>query len=66
MMEDADAKLREDAHTFVFDGNGGVKGRVDFARLGSNNPMEDEWDLKMAKGVGGTNTLYAGVYDGHA
>ncbi|SCV44382.1 related to Type 2C Protein Phosphatase [Fusarium fujikuroi] len=66
IMEDADAKLREDAHTFVFDGNGGVKGRVDFARLGSNNPMEDEWDLKIAKGVGGTNTLYAGVYDGHA
>lgn len=66
IMEDADAKLREDAHTFVFDGNGGVRGRVDFARLGSNNPMEDEWDLKIAKGVGGTNTLYAGVYDGHA
>ncbi|PCD29360.1 hypothetical protein AU210_011898 [Fusarium oxysporum f. sp. radicis-cucumerinum] len=66
IMEDANAKLREDAHTFVFDGNGGVKGRVDFARLGSNNPIEDEWDLKIAKGVGGTNTLYAGVYDGHA
>lgn len=66
IMEDANAKLREDAHTFVFDGNGGVKGRVDFARLGSNNPIEDEWDLKITKGVGGTNTLYAGVYDGHA
>ena len=66
ILEDANAKLREDAHTFVFEGHGGAKGRVDFARLGSNNPIEDEWDLKIAKGVGGTKTLYAGVYDGHA
>ncbi|KAF4449600.1 hypothetical protein F53441_7167 [Fusarium austroafricanum] len=66
ILEDANAKLREDAHTFVFEGNAGVKGRVDFARLGSNNPIEDEWDLKIAKGVGGASTLYAGVYDGHA
>jgi pyruvate dehydrogenase phosphatase len=66
ILEDANAKLREDAHTYVFEANGGVKGRVDFARLGSNNPIEDEWDLKIAKGVGGASTLYAGVYDGHA
>ncbi|KAF4996305.1 hypothetical protein FGRMN_4556 [Fusarium graminum] len=66
ILDDANAKLREDAHTFVFKGNAGVKGRVDFARLGSNNPIEDNWDLKMAKGVGGVSTLYAGVYDGHA
>lgn len=66
ILDDANAKLREDAHTFVFNGNAGVKGRVDFARLGSNNPIEDNWDLKMAKGVGGVSTLYAGVYDGHA
>lgn len=66
ILDDANAKLREDAHTFVFNGNAGVKGRVDFARLGSNNPIEDNWDLKMAKGVGGASTLYAGVYDGHA
>ncbi|KAM0344871.1 hypothetical protein ACHAPU_007003 [Fusarium lateritium] len=66
ILDDANAKLREDAHTFVFEGHAGVKGRVDFARLGSNNPIEDNWDLKMAKGVGGVSTLYAGVYDGHA
>jgi pyruvate dehydrogenase phosphatase len=66
ILEDANAKLREDAHTFVFEGHAGAKGRVDFARLGSNNPIEDDWDLKIAKGVGGTTTLYAGVYDGHA
>lgn len=66
ILEDANAKLREDAHTFVFEGHAGMKGRVDFARLGSNNPIEDDWDLKIAKGVGGTTTLYAGVYDGHA
>ncbi|KAF4984788.1 hypothetical protein FZEAL_79 [Fusarium zealandicum] len=65
-LEAANAKLREDAHSFVFEGNGGVKGRVDVARVSSNNPVEDEWDLKVAKGVDGVGHLYSGVYDGHA
>ncbi|RSL86935.1 hypothetical protein CEP51_002553 [Fusarium floridanum] len=65
-LEAADAKLRQDVHTFAFEGHGGVKGRVDVARVSSNNPVEDEWDLKVAKGIGGAGTLYSGVYDGHA
>ncbi|KAF5022896.1 hypothetical protein F66182_5056 [Fusarium sp. NRRL 66182] len=65
-LDDANAKLREDVHTFVFDGNAGVKGRVDIVRVSSNNPIEDNYDLKIAKGVGGERTLYSGVYDGHA
>lgn len=65
-LETANAKLRQDVHTFVFEGNGGVNGRVDVARVSSNNPIEDDWDLKVAKGVGGAGTLYSGVYDGHA
>ncbi|KAF4473115.1 Type 2C Phosphatase [Fusarium albosuccineum] len=65
-LEAANAKLRQDVHTFVFQGSGGVKGRVDVARVSSNNPVEDDWDLKVAKGIDGAATLYSGVYDGHA
>ena len=65
-LQTADAKLRQDVHTFAFEGHGGVKGRVDVARVSSNNPIEDDWDLKVAKGIGGAGTLYSGVYDGHA
>lgn len=65
-LQAADAKLRQDVHTFAFEGHGGVQGRVDVARVSSNNPVEDEWDLKVAKGIGGAGTLYSGVYDGHA
>jgi pyruvate dehydrogenase phosphatase len=65
-LETANAKLRQDVHTFAFEGHGGVKGRVDVARVSSNNPIEDDWDLKVAKGIGGAGTLYSGVYDGHA
>lgn len=63
----ANAKLRTEARTFLFDSSGGAKGRVDLVRLASNNPIEDEWSLAVGKGVGeAKGTLYAGVYDGHA
>lgn len=65
-LEAANASLREDVHTFVFEGNNGVSGRVDVVRVSSNSKTEDDWDLKIAKGVDGTGMLYAGVYDGHA
>ncbi|KAM0555832.1 hypothetical protein ACHAPJ_006229 [Fusarium lateritium] len=65
-LEDANAKLREEVNSFVFEGNAGVQGRVDVVRVSSNNPVEDNWDLKVAQGVGGARTLYSGVYDGHA
>ncbi|KAM0433382.1 hypothetical protein ACHAPT_004259 [Fusarium lateritium] len=65
-LEAANDKLRKDVHTFVFEGNGGVKGRVDVARVSSNNPIEDNWDLRVGNGIGGAGTLYSGVYDGHA
>ncbi|KAM5354520.1 hypothetical protein ACJ41O_001167 [Fusarium nematophilum] len=65
-LEAANAMLREDVHSFVFEGSGGVNGRVDVARVSSNNPIEDDWDLRVGKGIDGARTLYSGVYDGHA
>lgn len=63
----ANAKLRKEAQTLLFDGSGGGKGRVDLVRLASNNPVEDEWSLAVGTGPGGAKgLLYAGVYDGHA
>lgn len=65
-LKAADAKLRKEARSFVFEGQGKVQGRVDVVRVSSNHPVEDEWDLAVAKGVDGAKTLYSGVYDGHA
>ncbi|KAI5458746.1 phosphatase 2C-like domain-containing protein [Mariannaea sp. PMI_226] len=65
-LETANAKLREDCHTFSFNAQGNRRGRVDVVRLSSNDPVEDFWDVAMGKGVGGNQTLYSGIYDGHA
>ncbi|KAK2608632.1 hypothetical protein QQS21_002861 [Conoideocrella luteorostrata] len=65
-LKEANAKLREQASTLLFDVKGGSRGRVDVVRLSSNNPVEDEWAVAVGKGVGGNETLYAGIYDGHA
>lgn len=61
----ANAKIREQAHSYVFDAHAG-KGRVDIVRVTSNNPTEDEWDVRVGAGIGAANTLFVGVYDGHA
>ncbi|KAF7552683.1 hypothetical protein G7Z17_g4156 [Cylindrodendrum hubeiense] len=65
-LKAADAKLRREVRSFVFEGQDKVQGRVDVVRVSSNHPVEDEWDLALAGGVGGNKTLYSGVYDGHA
>ncbi|KAM0518861.1 hypothetical protein ACHAPE_003851 [Trichoderma viride] len=59
-------KLREQAQSFVFDGENGQKGRVDVVRVASNDPVEDEWSVAIGKGIHGGTALYAGVYDGHS
>ncbi|KAK2027063.1 protein phosphatase 2C [Colletotrichum zoysiae] len=61
----ADAKLRED----VFVGSFGAEGKdthVHAARVASNHPVEDYMAYSLAPGVGGSQTLFNGVYDGHA
>ncbi|TWU71264.1 hypothetical protein ED733_003042 [Metarhizium rileyi] len=55
---------RRSAASFTFDGNAGIGSVV--VRVASNNPVEDELAVQVGKGVGGRNTLYAGVYDRHA
>ena len=65
-LREANAKIREQATSFVFNVHNGGRGRADVVRVSSNNPVEDEWALAVAPGVGGNETLYAGVYDGHA
>jgi pyruvate dehydrogenase phosphatase len=64
-LKEANAKIRKEATSFVFHGPDG-NGRVDVVRVASNNPVEDEWDVAVGKGVGGNKVLYTGVYDGHA
>ncbi|POR38345.1 Protein phosphatase 2C [Tolypocladium paradoxum] len=61
----ANAKLREQAQSFVF-ANGRHRGRVDVVRVASNARVEDEWAVGVGPGVGGGEALYVGVYDGHA
>ncbi|KAF7562641.1 hypothetical protein G7046_g1477 [Stylonectria norvegica] len=65
-LDDVNKKLREQAHTFVFESEHGSRGRVDVVRVPSNAPVEDEWDLAVGKCVNGGEALFAGVYDGHA
>lgn len=62
----ADAMLRREAGSFVFEAKDKVQGRVDVVRVSSNNPVEDEWDLAVARGLEGAKTMFYGVYDGHA
>lgn len=65
-LEAANAKLREDSHTFTFAGKDKAPGRVHVVRLSSNNPVEDDFDVAVGKGVNENRTLFSGVYDGHA
>jgi pyruvate dehydrogenase phosphatase len=65
-LKAADAKIRQDTNSFIFRGKDGVQGRVDVARVSSNNPVEDNWAVGIGKSVGGNNFLFSGVYDGHA
>ncbi|KAL4406741.1 protein phosphatase 2C [Colletotrichum abscissum] len=64
-FETADAKLRED----VFVGSFTAEGKhthVHAARVASNHPVEDVMTFSLGPGVGKSETLYNGVYDGHA
>ncbi|KAH7310555.1 phosphatase 2C-like domain-containing protein [Stachybotrys elegans] len=65
-LQEANEKLHEGKATFTFGGKDGARGRVDVVRVASNTPVEDEWAVGVGKGVGGGETLFAGVYDGHA
>jgi pyruvate dehydrogenase phosphatase len=65
-LEAANAKLREDSHTFAFAGKDKTPGQVHVVRLSSNNPVEDYFDVAVGKGVNENRTLFSGVYDGHA
>lgn len=65
-LKAANKAIRREATSFAFDSKDGTKGRVDLTRVASNEPVEDEWAVNVGKGVGGGNTLYVGVYDGHA
>lgn len=63
--EEANAKIREGADSFSFNGTGNCRGRVDVVSLGTKVPSEDHWDVGIINGVDGRDTLYAGIYDGH-
>lgn len=62
----ANEKIREQVTSFVFDSKDGATGRIDVVRVSSNAPVEDEWSVGVGNGVGGSKTVFAGVYDGHA
>lgn len=64
-FEKADAKLRED----VFVGSFAAEGQsthLHAARVASNHPVEDYMAYSLAPGVGSSEALFNGVYDGHA
>ncbi|KYK54453.1 pyruvate dehydrogenase [Drechmeria coniospora] len=65
-LKESNEKIRHQSHSFVFDSQDGNTGRADVVRVSSNHPVEDEWALAVAEGLGGGKALYAGVYDGHA
>lgn len=65
-LRSANAKLREQAQSFMFDSTDGEKGRLDTVRIASNDPVEDEWSIGVGGGIQGEKTLYAGIFDGHA
>lgn len=64
-FEKADAKLREDVFVGSFSAEG-KETHVHAARVASNHPVEDHMAYSLAPGVGGSKTLFNGVYDGHA
>ncbi|KAF4122266.1 hypothetical protein GMORB2_7258 [Geosmithia morbida] len=66
-LEAANKKIRQSVHAFSFESSkDGTTGRVDVARVSSNNPVEDNWATALGKGPGKEDMVYAGVYDGHA
>ncbi|KAK0383947.1 hypothetical protein NLU13_8038 [Sarocladium strictum] len=65
-LEEANAKLRQEVRSLTFETKDGAKGRVDSLRIASNDPVEDELAVGIAKGVDGQSNLFVGVYDGHA
>ncbi|KAF9880392.1 protein phosphatase 2c [Colletotrichum karsti] len=62
---EADAKLRQDVFVGSFTAEG-KKTHVHAARVASNHPVEDMMAYGLAPGVGKSETLLNGVYDGHA
>ncbi|KAI8294768.1 hypothetical protein K4K56_001030 [Colletotrichum sp. SAR 10_98] len=64
-FETADAKLREDVFVGSFTAEG-KNTHVHAARVASNHPVEDMMAFSLAPGVGKSETLFNGVYDGHA
>ncbi|KAH0493353.1 hypothetical protein TgHK011_000027 [Trichoderma gracile] len=65
-LDGANAKLRQQAHSFVFDSAEGNRGRLDVVQVASNDPVEDEWSMGIGGGIQGEKTLFAGIMDGHA
>jgi hypothetical protein len=65
-LEEANASLRGRAKTLVFGEQGLKQGIVHTVQVGSNAPVEDTYSVGMAPGVGGSPTLFAGIFDGHA
>ncbi|KAJ3495930.1 hypothetical protein NLG97_g3037 [Lecanicillium saksenae] len=63
---DISSMIRKQATSFKFEGHKGAQGRIDTVRFESNSPTEDEWAVGVGAGVGGSKTIFAGVYDGHA
>lgn len=64
-FETADAKLREDVFVGSFTAEG-KHAHVHAARVASNHPVEDVMTFSLGPGVGKSETLFNGVYDGHA
>ncbi|OLN97829.1 Protein phosphatase 2C-like protein [Colletotrichum chlorophyti] len=64
-FEEADAKLRHDVFTGTFAAEG-KNAYVYAARVASNHPVEDNMQCAKAPGIGGADSLFNGVYDGHA
>ncbi|KAJ2982227.1 hypothetical protein NQ176_g1526 [Zarea fungicola] len=59
-LNHANAKIRQEAKISRFASCDGQVGLLHAARLPSNAPCEDEWDMRTADG-----RVYVGIYDGH-
>ncbi|TDZ62034.1 Protein phosphatase 2C-like protein [Colletotrichum trifolii] len=64
-FQQADAKLREDVFVGSFYAEN-TNPHVHAARVASNHPVEDTMAFSLAPGVGKSETLFNGVFDGHA
>ncbi|KAF6804844.1 protein phosphatase 2C [Colletotrichum musicola] len=64
-FQKADEKIREDVFIGSFTASG-KNTHVHAARVSSNYPVEDMMTYSLAPGVGKSETLFNGVYDGHA